>query len=249
MLVYLIPLISPDVCKDWKRVSILCERTVRCLLASPNENLRVVLVGNKIPFSLDDKRLHLIEEDFELPKSWEDGHTDKYCKIERGLVFCRRWEEFWLMKVDADDLVSTRVPEFVENLPADASGALVERGYVHPFGKSFCFKQGNFHIFCGTSSILRVSLEDLPTEVTGENFDFLPMKLGHNIVKEHFEKLGNPLHSIPFPAAVYSVGHGENHSGLSWPPKSRKQLLKKLLRIRAIGMGLEKRFPGMNQKF
>jgi hypothetical protein len=240
-IVYVIPLIARQAAKDWDLVSRLCRRTVQCLLSS-SPNVRVILTCNDRPDLRDDPRLRIIQRDFPLPQSWTEGHIDKYRKIQVALVAARQFAPCWLMKVDADDLVSRRVPDFLGSVSSDCPGVIFETGYVHQVTSPFVKIVRDFDMVCGTSNILRIGLDDLPLSEEEDASGLLPMRLGHHITRAHFEGLGMPLIPVPFPAAVYTVEHGGNHGGVRWLSGSRRARIKQLFSLRIVTKRLQAEF-------
>src|ERR1700677_1752652 len=245
MLVFLIPLQSRAVSKEWLRVSALLRRTLRSVLNQTAGAFRVILICNETPEGLpvDKEHLIIVREDFPLPseadfaeldskRKW--GMLDKWTKITRGLVEARRFAPCHVMVVDADDCVSSRLAAFVETRP-EAEGWYFDREYVHDEGTKWLIKKRDFYRFCGTSSIIRCTNKDLPAAFHGYSNESVIVRAGHTGIRDEMPALGRPLQALPFPGAVYITGTSENHSGLRYSnSQSRRLWLAKILNSRRL---------------
>jgi hypothetical protein len=76
--------------------------------------VRVILVCHEKPEGLpDDPRLIVQALDSPRPHTSPEMMVDKYFKIKTGLIHARQFAPAWLMRADADDLVSRRLVPFV----------------------------------------------------------------------------------------------------------------------------------------
>jgi hypothetical protein len=57
-----------------------------------------------------------------------------------------------------------------------------------------------------------------------------------------FKYLGHELAVVPFPAAVYRIGHGNNASGQFHRTRTLRMLLGRIRRTRVITTGMRKEF-------
>jgi hypothetical protein len=86
-------------------------------------------------------------------------------------------------------------------------------------------RQPDFHRHCGTAYIVRPDLYALPPglnprssqdEIREAIGDRLFRHIGsHLYLSDDLAAAGHPLRPLPFPAVLYRVGTGENHSGVS----------------------------------
>ena len=125
----------------------------------------------------------------------------------------------YLMIVDADDLVSSDLVAFVGR-NAHPHGYLVTAGYVFdaPSGAiAFtyplpAFEKWPFDRVCGTSALVRFAPDELPHD-NGDGSLFGRIFGGrHKSVRSRAAAAGRPLAALPFRAAVYVRGTGENFS-------------------------------------
>ena len=124
MLIFIVPLRSPETCSDWKKVSYLCNSTLSSLIQQSSGEYRILLICNVPPLDLiTDEHITVVQESFLIPNSWEEGIGDIYRKIKRGMVEIKKLRliepdsSAFVMRVDADDLVSNRLVSFTERYP------------------------------------------------------------------------------------------------------------------------------------
>lgn len=231
MLVFVIPLQSPEASRDWERISRLAVRTVRSACNQTSPDYQVILVCNQRPEGCPThEKLTVIEEEFPLPEPSSAGRMrDKFRKVHRGLIEARRFAPAHIMITDADDCVSRRLAAFVASY-ATQPGWYLGRGYVHDEGTRWLFGRKNFDVICGTSAIVRVERSDLPQSMEDDPSQFTLLAFGHGVIREGMAQRGDPLQSLPFPGAVYITGTGENDSGTYFNkvPSRRFQLQKYL---------------------
>ena len=131
MLVFIIPLRSRAVSKNWERVSALCARAVVSCCRQLDGESHTILVCRETPeLPAGLKNLTVIAEPFLVPENKADQMKDKYRKIQRGLIEARATAPFFWMKVDSDDCVSNRLAGHVRK-NAQAPGFLFRRGWIY----------------------------------------------------------------------------------------------------------------------
>lgn len=237
MLTFVVPLQSPGASKDWAVVSRLAIRCLGSLLQQTEQTFAVILVCTEPPLHLaSHPQLTVIERPFPSPAASREARmADKWDKVRVGLVAARKFAPCHLMIVDADDCVSRRLAEFVGRHP-QANGWIFDRGYLHDEGSPLIYvRSKGFDAACGTSSIVRVGLNDLPNS-EGEGRGNNPiLRGGHTRIRQEMELLQRPLAPLPFAGAVYNLATGENDSGLAVGSWLRKLgLLQKLLCCRLL---------------
>src|SRR5262245_47426703 len=127
---FAIPLKSKVVSRDWSIVGRLLARTVRSLLNQSHSNFRIFLACHEIPeiAELQDPRVEVLQAKFDAPLYQAEFMIDKHRKRE---LIAARWRTLgggYMMSVDADDLVSNRLVEYVMRQPSKR-GFLVTKGY------------------------------------------------------------------------------------------------------------------------
>lgn len=155
--------------------------------------------------------VNIIRHPFPDPeKNWEDQHRDKYAKVKMALVELRRVNEpYYVMKFDADDLVSDKVVPWVLS-HNNGRGYFVDQGYrLQASSGVLALVESGLHRTCGSTNILYASPTDLPYSMDDDGkYDLLT--LGHNIAIDTFLARGAPLEPIPFPAVISRLSTGEN---------------------------------------
>ena len=120
----------------------------------------------------------------------------------------------YAMMVDGDDLVSCHLAEFIKKHPNE-NGFYVKTGYVYFVGDNYMKILPKFS--SGSACIVSYSVDDLPDkypDIMTANCDANEwiIRKRHGGVVSACEKAGRSLKPIPFKAAVYVLGSGENHS-------------------------------------
>src|SRR3954451_9874907 len=118
--VFLIPLASARVVRDWHGPCAYFKQTLASVFNSTAGNYCVVVVGHEPPdFPLPaDRRLKFLSLDHPLP-SQEEGYwvaalKDKMTKLAAACYYAKRTSNpEYVMKVDWDDLVSSRLVEWL----------------------------------------------------------------------------------------------------------------------------------------
>ena len=209
---FVVPLRNPATTNDWSSVVKLSIETLHSLSRRGTTPAEIVLACRDFPDVQTDSNVTVIRHPFPDPKTNADLRRDKYAKIKMALIELRRRKSpFYVMKFDADDLVSERLaPWILEN--ANERGYLIDSGYyMNMKSGRLVSVQTNFHLRCGSSNILFAEPRDLPSSMDDKgSFDL--MRLGHHIVAKTFESRGAPLDPVPFPACIYRTGHGDNIS-------------------------------------
>lgn len=211
--VFVVPLQARAHCRNWRLTSALCVRAVSSMLAVPEKGLRVILVCNERPEGLpDDPRLKVIEEDFPLPDPAGKGPLkDKYRKIHRGLIEAKPLVPGYVMLADADDCISNRLCPWILSQPNVRNWRL-SKGYLYDEGSRILMLHPEFHLQCGTSHVAWCQPDDLPDENTSGKESCFLLRLGHHIIDEEMARRGRPFFDIPFPAAIYVLGHPDNYT-------------------------------------
>jgi hypothetical protein len=214
MLLFVVPVKSPKLSRNWPLASRLFERCLRSLCAQTISDFRVVVVCNERPrTSFRHPNLEYLEVDFPVPEEHrpEEATTtgyeyarsaemarknaDKALKLRTGLDYGARYHPTHSMGVDADDCVSNRLAEFVAQHPEEP-GWFFQKGFIHPEGGRLMYlNRKNFNQACGSSSVVRFDLRHL----LFANPDFYA---------HCFDQ--PPLVPLPFPGAIYSVANGDN---------------------------------------
>ncbi len=206
---FLIPLRNPALAQNWERCVELCVQTLNsvCTQLSPYPDCKVVLVCREFPLIPKYENLVIIKSYFPDPEpTWEEQHKDKYAKIRVGLEYLSNFTPLYVMKMDADDLVSNRIVSYVLK-DDNKRGYYVGLGYKWKIGRRRLECIENLHTSCGSTIILYANANELSKELV--NHSSL-LKLGHHNAVNYFHQIGKPLAKIPFHAVIYKISHGEN---------------------------------------
>ena len=212
------------------------------MLAGPPE-VRVVLVCHELPNGLpEDGRLIIKSITTPKPQTREQMMEDKSLKIKMALTVAREFAPAWLMRADADDLISRRLVKFIEKQPLDTAW-YSEEGWAHRLGSRWALKLRNFHTLCGTSCVTYVTRAELPETFDQPSKEFYLLTQGHHMVVDYLRKLDITVNPVPFPTTVYVNDSGENWSGY-WLSvlRSKRWMLRKMLCSRRIGWRLRAEF-------
>jgi GT2 family glycosyltransferase len=217
-----IPLMGKAVAGDWARVVRQLEATIGSIYAQTDAHFRIIVAGTDPPplAVRTDERCEFIAVP-QLPQMgrWA-GVMDGVRKRHRVAERLRELGGGYLMLTDADDLISTRLVEFVRR-DRHPNGYLVGQGYMFDAGRGllapFPFPgappEQRFDQECGTSAMLFLTPEELPPdERVGDNrYDRL-MAAGHPFVIDRAAAEGRPLQDLPERMVCYVRNTGENIS-------------------------------------
>lgn len=216
MIYFGIPLLSKQASKDWDMISTLFNRTLYSCYKQTDPDFKIIVACHEIPKLTKqyDSRVEFIQVNAPIPKTQEEKMVDKGYKTHTIAMRIRELGAGYAMLVDADDLVSCHLAEYVNKNP-NKNGFYVKNGYVYFVGDNYMKKLKKFS--SGTACIINYKISDLPCqypEVMTDNNDDNPcfMRKRHGAVVQACEAAGRPLEPLPFLGAVYVLGSGENHS-------------------------------------
>jgi hypothetical protein len=246
MLVFVAPLQSPRASKHWPNVCKLAKRTVHSILDQTHPDFRLLLVCNEPPPGLPmHPKLTVVQRDLPVPDMsiWENRMVDKWRKVRIGLVATRTFTPCHVMITDADDLVSNRLAEVCAANPNCGGWVFASSWMYDENSRWILHRRNGFNSVCGTSSIVRVELSDLPAIEEGSLDETLILRSGHTQIEKAMSERGTPLTALPFDGAIYILGTGENHTNFSlakW--RSKKILIHKLLNYRPLTSRIRREF-------
>lgn len=264
-LTFLIPVRHPDNSPDWSRLKANLAQTVASIAAQTSGDWRGIIIANEgadlpaLPERFSVERVTFSpnlrhDKGSGSPDEFLDAfRMDKGRRVLKGMLRARQSRFF--MIADDDDFVSARLAEFVTAHP-DANGWTIDRGYVWDDGGKLLYQHPQLNHVCGTTLIVRSDLYDLPADFDSATPDYIKTMLGsHRRIATLLSERGTPLASLPFPGAIYRVGHSGSHSQT---PSILKQyvfnsgtfrrphlLLKNLLRLRPVDIAAKREFFGV----
>jgi hypothetical protein len=189
-------------------------------------DFRIIVACHEIPTlsTPTDSRLEFLQANYEPPNMVSDLAKDKTQEhirlsdkgAKKDMLVTKLYEYGggYVMFVDADDLVSRRLVEYVLS-DGHQYGYVIKRGYEYNHQSSMVKYEFWFHRLCGSSLILNLSKEDLAThqEIASKTSIYTRlMSRGHYYVNENSKKLRRPLKTLPFFGAMYVINTGENES-------------------------------------
>ncbi|MGC9954235.1 MAG: hypothetical protein ABSD21_08150 [Rhizomicrobium sp.] len=201
---------------DWSRVCELFERTAASVFNQTIGDFRLVAVCHqrpalKRPF---DKRLEFVTADHPVPERDHDAMIvgDKVPKLHIAMQRARELGADYVMPIDADDLVSRRIVEFVLS-HRGVDGWFVERGWRYEYGTRWLARVEQFNKVCGSGNIVArrwFSFRGQPDKE--RQADLSIIDCGHQLTVQTLAARGAFMRPLPFRAAVYIVSSGENSS-------------------------------------
>ena len=272
-IVFLIPIPSPSRTKDWRVGCALFRQTLSSIFNSTVQDYCVVVAGHEAPdFELQqDHCFKFLSLDHPLP-SEEDGDypaavKDKIIKLAAAWEYAKSaWNPQYVMKLDWDDLISSRLAEWLVSVK-DESGYLLKHGWIWRSHVPYLVQRTEyFDRVCGSCLIIRSDLADQTgpflTHVEGTNlspeghrfaaddhYSLVPgsgtgtllLNDSHQRYAAQFDYLGRQLATVPFNAAVCRIGHG-NNAGQPSGKETARMLLGRFRRTRLITSRLRKEF-------
>jgi len=154
MLVFIVPLRNRATVVDWSRCWAICRETLASAVGQLGEGLpvRVVLVCKEHGGDFTHPRLDIVAWDSPDPADdWLARCKDKYRKLHYGLAHIHaRYAPCYVMRLDADDLVSNRLAAYVLD-DDNGLGYLLDEGYEWPSAEPWLrpWRRG-FHRLCGS---------------------------------------------------------------------------------------------------
>jgi hypothetical protein len=273
-LAFLIPIASPRRAKDWRLACAYFKQTLSSILNSTDPNYCVVVAGHEPPdFELpQDSRFKFLSLDHPLPPLENEYYLaaikDKLIKLGAAWNYAKSlWNPQYVMKLDWDDLVSSRLVDWLVSAE-DEAGYLIKHGWVWRARSRYLVQHTEqFDRVCGSCLIIRSDLADKTGpflhSCDGTKFDNMSQQIeaadAHSLVPgagtstlllndshiradAQFGYLGHRLAIIPFSAAVWRISHGNNASSQHHRMESLRMFLGRIRRTRLITPRLKNEF-------
>lgn len=214
MLVFVIPLKSPQASNNWEKVSQLFARCLKSVCNQTSDSFQVIVVCHQQPnIDWSHPRVNYLKVDFPVPENPDirTKRKDRVRKVITGYLQARQLNPSHVMKVDADDCVSKHIAAFVEQ-NIQSNGWLVNSGYEYRHGSRFIYRRTqDFYRHCGTSTIINYQLLNLPENPETLEYDkLIKYHLPHSRTDRILQHRGITLDYLPFNGAVYAIKNGEN---------------------------------------
>lgn len=271
--VFLIPVPSARRVKDWHVGCAYFKQTLSSILNSRSGDYCIVAAGHEFPkFQLPhDPRFKFVSVDHPLP-SQKDGDyaaavKDKMIKLAAAWYYAKSlWNSQYVMKLDWDDLISSRLVEWLLSAKSEA-GYLIKRGWIWRSQVPYLVQRTEyFDRVCGSCLLIRSDLADQTgpflTHVEGtslspeghrfaanDHYSLVPgsgigtllLNDSHQRYAAQFDYLGQRLGTVPFNAAVCRIGHG-NNAGQPFGTETARMLLGRVRRTRVVTPKLRREF-------
>jgi hypothetical protein len=237
--VFLIPFASRQVRTEWRAACAYLQHTLRSIQNSASENYRVVVAINEEPeLEIEfDSKIHLLPVKHAFPphRNYRAAfRQDKLAKIDAAWRYAKsNWQPKYVMKLDADDLISSNLVGWLGVFGKDA-GYLIQHGWLWRSGARHLIQRTErLDRVCGSCLIIRSDLADLTgpflTEVEGvvlheadsrfaesDHYSLVPgsgtstllLNDSHQRYASQFSYLGYHLQTLPFAAVIYRISYG-----------------------------------------
>jgi hypothetical protein len=273
---FLIPFASRSVKSEWKTACAHLWQTLRSIQHSTNRNFCVVVAGHDAPnFDVGiDSRFCLLAVNHPVPPVEDfvvSRRLDKLAKIAAAWSYAKpTWNSRYVMKLDADDLVSSRLVDWLDKEGGEA-GYLLKHGWVWRSGSRYLIQRTEYlDRVCGSCVVIRSDLADREgpflTEAEGvrldeagsrfaarDHYSLVPgsgistllLNDSHQRYAAQFAYLGHKLSSVPFNALIYRIGNPDSDSrtaGIGRPTRTVRIMIGRIRRTRLITKGLRREF-------
>ncbi|MFB2938672.1 glycosyltransferase family A protein [Aerosakkonemataceae cyanobacterium BLCC-F154] len=212
MVIFIIPLKSAQLSSSWERVCQLLERTLKSVCNQTSDNFEVIIVCHEKPeLSFSHPKVHCLSVDLPLPgDDYVSKEKDKMCKMLLGMIEACSMNPSHIMFVDADDCVSNRLVEFVEQ-NIHKNGWFIGKGYEYREDiQQLKYRNKDLHLRTNTSHIIRIDLLKPDLTIPLEEVRREKFILYHRDTADILKNRGTPLEELPFPGMVYITDNGEN---------------------------------------
>jgi hypothetical protein len=276
-LVFLIPFASRQLKSNWNLACRHLRQTLRSIQNSSSRNFRVVVAGHEQPeFDVRfDSRFHFVSVTHPVPP--DRNYTpalvlDKLTKIAAAWNYAKStWNPNYVMKLDADDLISSKLVEWLDNADPEA-GYLITHGWVWRSGSRYLLQRTEyFNRTCGSGLIIRNDVVDqtgpfqaewegVPceeassnsagsnehSESPGSRISTLLLNDSCPRFAAQFAYLGYRLPTVPFSAVVYRTGNSDSVEGgirqTTRQIQTLRMVIGRIRRTRVITRALREEF-------
>jgi len=222
LLTFIIPVRHPENSKNWQQAMDNLQDTVASIANQSHRDWRAIVVANTIadipplPPQVELERVDFPpnaqhEQNGLDVETFRDAvRLDKGRRLLAGLLKAR--QSRFIMLVDDDDFVSCHLVAFTAARQS-ANGWSIGQGFVWGDGGNLVYCHKDFSALCGTSHIIRTDLYKIPDRFEDASETYIKRTLGsHRFIASDLASAGTPLDQLPFPGAMYRVGHAGSHS-------------------------------------
>jgi hypothetical protein len=271
---FLIPFASRRTKSKWDIACAHLRQTLKSVRNSTSKSYCVVVAGHEAPdFNLEsDSTCWFLSVKHAIPLHEDvivSGRLDKLAKIAAAWKYAKsKWNPRYVMKLDADDLISARLVQWLENF-GDGPGYLIKHGWVWRSGSRYVLHSTEYlDRVCASCLVVRSDIADqegpFRTDVEGTPFDQRSLSLAatnhyslipgsgmstlllndsHQRYSAQFAYLGHKLSTVPFKAVVYRTGNPESNSArLETGRPTLRMILGTIRRTRLMTKNLRNEF-------
>jgi hypothetical protein len=249
-------------------------QTLKSVENSTSESYCVVVAGHEPPdFNIEiNAKVCFLSVDHDIPRHQDavvGGRLDKLAKIGAAWNYAKsRWNPHYLMKLDADDLISARLVQWLEDFGREP-GYLIEHGWVWRSGARY-FLQCTEYLdrVCASCLIVRsdianqegpfltgvegIQLDEASLNFArGDHYSLVPgsgtstvlLNDSHQRYAAQFAYLGQKLSTLPFRAVIYRIGNPDSNSAaLDTGRPTLRMILGAIRRTKLLTRGLKGEF-------
>jgi hypothetical protein len=227
----------------WDEACAHLRQTLNSVQNSTSESYCVVVAGHEAPdFNFkSNARCCFISVNRAIPNHEDPvvrGRLDKLAKIAAAWEHATAaWNPKYVMKLDADDLISSKLVHWVENFGGEP-GYLIKHGWVWRSGARHVFQSTEYlDRVCASCLIVRSDIAEQEgpfltgaegarldeasssfaatnhySLVPGSGTSTLLLNDSHQRYAAQFTYLGYKISTVPFKAVVYRTGNPESNS-------------------------------------
>ena len=271
---FLIPFASRRTKSRWDIACADLRQTLKSVHNSTSESYCLVVAGHEPPdFNIEtNEKVCFLSVEHGLPHHQDavvSGRLDKLAKIAAAWNYAKsRWHPHYLMKLDADDLISSRLVEWLESFGREP-GYLIQHGWVWRSGARHLLQSTEYlDRVCASCLIIRSDIADQKgpflTEVEGfqlnevslnfagsDHYSLIPgsgtstllLNDSHQRYAAQFTYLGHKLSTLPFRAVMYRIGNPDSNSAaLETGRRSLRMILGTIRRTKLMTRTVKREF-------
>lgn len=249
MVYFGIPLRSKFSSINWEKVCLLFNHTLWSVYNQTNPDFKIIVACHEIPGLIKqyDDRVEFIRVDIPFPKDLYEQMCDKGYKVHTIAKHIRDLGGGFTMIVDADDLISNQIVNFIESHIDNQFGWYIKTGYILYLDRMLLKYAPKFP--SGSNCIINYTPDLLPDSMEGawrpsnESNEYIITK-GHStkIKKTACAKINRPIRPLPFRAGVYVLGTGDNHSTLNGSRSFYRNIFDRLTPAINISLSIKQEF-------
>lgn len=263
MIGFIIPFKPKTSENSWATDQALLQKTITSILNQLSGNFKVYVIYTDLPGErIEDRKVKYIKTPFpflqydDIPEKEEmlqyhkderlmEKRYDKGKKLTHGSIVARQDGCSYLMAVDADDLISNRITEFVDRHSNNNTepGWYIDKGYVLHTGSRWALKKKDMNYFNGSTHILRSDLVKPPAENSTHWHDY-SLFTSHGWIRERLKMYDDvDIKPLGFYGVIYVV-HSGNTSNVQaiFTKYSIKNILKRIIFGRWVSGKISKEF-------